>query len=84
MTSWREQAAAAFLRASAAVDAFAAATFREPMDGYVQRLLWVAAIDGFIPASSAFDPFGPQLEPQDKSAMLSFLAEGGPAGRHEP
>jgi 4-hydroxy-tetrahydrodipicolinate synthase len=49
----------AFLRASSAVDALAMATFRQPWDGYVQRMLWIAEDEGLIPADFAVDPMRP-------------------------
>ncbi|MDF5753707.1 dihydrodipicolinate synthase family protein [Spongiactinospora sp. TRM90649] len=52
---------ARFLRASERLDRLAAATFTEPMEGYVQRMLWVAAAEGRVPASHAHDPYGPPL-----------------------
>ena len=51
--------AQAFLRASSAVDALAAVTFRQPWDGYVQRMLWIAEDEGLIPAGFAVDPLRP-------------------------
>ncbi|WP_240506244.1 dihydrodipicolinate synthase family protein [Thermoactinospora rubra] len=51
----------AFEAASARLDRLAAATFTEPMEGYVQRMLWLAAGEGRIPASHAHDPYGPRL-----------------------
>ncbi|WP_157245914.1 dihydrodipicolinate synthase family protein [Nonomuraea typhae] len=51
----------AFEAASARLDRLAAATFTEPMEGYVQRMLWLAAEEGRIPATHAHDPYGPAL-----------------------
>jgi dihydrodipicolinate synthase/N-acetylneuraminate lyase len=51
-----ERNAEGFLRASAAVDALASVTFREPWDGYVQRMLWIAADEGLVPVEYAVDP----------------------------
>lgn len=59
VTAHADGDASAFLRASAAVDALAAVTFRTPWDGYVQRMLWIAEDEGLIPAEYAIDPLRP-------------------------
>jgi 4-hydroxy-tetrahydrodipicolinate synthase len=51
-----------FIELSGAVDQFAEATFCEPMNGYVRRMLWAAAATGWRPASATEDPWGPALE----------------------
>ncbi|MEU6998675.1 dihydrodipicolinate synthase family protein [Nonomuraea sp. NPDC046570] len=51
-----------FDQASARLDRLAEQTFTAPMEGYVQRMLWVAADEGRIPESHAFDLYGPPLE----------------------
>lgn len=51
----------AFDRASVRLDRLASATFTGPMEGYVQRMLWLAADEGRIPESHAFDLYGPAL-----------------------
>lgn len=53
---------AAYIGLTTAVDRFAAATFRAPMEGYIQRMLWALVDTGVIPAEAAFDPPGPALE----------------------
>ncbi len=50
-----------FLRLTRACDALGAAAFRDPVDGYVRRLLWLLAADGVIPSDAAFDPWGPDV-----------------------
>ncbi|MFI6292303.1 dihydrodipicolinate synthase family protein [Nonomuraea sp. NPDC050790] len=57
----------AFEAASARLDRLAAATFTEPMEGYVQRMLWLAAEEGRIPATHAHDLYGPDLGPEPLS-----------------
>lgn len=59
MDAWRRRDYPAFIAASARLDRFAAATFREPMEGYVQRMARAAARQGILPA--AVDPYGPAL-----------------------
>jgi dihydrodipicolinate synthase/N-acetylneuraminate lyase len=52
---------AAFLRLTRAVDAFAQATFRAPMEGYIRRMLWALADTGVLPEEATHDPHGPEL-----------------------
>ncbi|MDP3950065.1 dihydrodipicolinate synthase family protein [Microbacterium sp.] len=59
ISAHRDGDARAFLRASSAVDALAVSTFRQPWDGYVQRMLWIAADEGLIPSEYAVDPLRP-------------------------
>ena len=61
------QAAAArdwarFVALSAILDRFARATFTEPMEGYIRRMLWAAAADGALPDDACDDPWGPALD----------------------
>lgn len=50
-----------FVALSAVCDRFAAATFSEPMEGYIRRMLWAAAEDGGLPPDACDDPWGPAL-----------------------
>lgn len=59
--AWREERYADFVAASARTDAFAESTFREPFDGYVQRMQWIAAAEGRFPHEYATDPYAPPL-----------------------
>jgi 4-hydroxy-tetrahydrodipicolinate synthase len=52
---------ARFVVLSELCDRFAQATFIEPMEGYVRRMLWAAAADGALPAAACDDPWGPPL-----------------------
>ncbi|WP_431898687.1 dihydrodipicolinate synthase family protein [Nonomuraea sp. bgisy101] len=61
----------AFEKASARLDRLAAATFTAPMEGYVQRMLWLAAAEGLIPESHAHDPFGPELPEGERAAVIA-------------
>ncbi|MFI6533976.1 dihydrodipicolinate synthase family protein [Nonomuraea sp. NPDC050547] len=66
----------AFEDASARLDRLAEATFTEPMEGYVQRMLWLAAEEGRIPATHAHDLYGPDLgsEPLSVKDILTGTA----------
>ncbi|PZG12443.1 dihydrodipicolinate synthase family protein [Nonomuraea aridisoli] len=63
-----------FEKASARLDRLAAATFTAPMEGYVQRMLWLAAAEGLIPESHAFDPYGPGLPEPERASVLAATA----------
>jgi 4-hydroxy-tetrahydrodipicolinate synthase len=52
---------AEYVRLTTAVDRFAAATFRAPMEGYIRRMLWALADTGVIPEEATYDPDGPTL-----------------------
>jgi 4-hydroxy-tetrahydrodipicolinate synthase len=65
----REEAWSAFVRLSAVCDAFARATFRPPMEGYVRRMLWAAAADGAFTPDACDDPWGPPLPDVEKAAV---------------
>ena len=81
LRSWYDGDAAAFLAASAVLDRFAAAVFRAPMDGYVQRMLWVAEADGTLPAGAAYDPAGARLAAGERDAVRAAyrVAVGQPS-----
>jgi 4-hydroxy-tetrahydrodipicolinate synthase len=59
----------AFIRVSQQVDEFSYATFRAPMEGYVQRMAWAAEREGLISAAGAYDPFGPPLPAAERDAV---------------
>ncbi|SEG97219.1 4-hydroxy-tetrahydrodipicolinate synthase [Nonomuraea solani] len=60
-----------FEKASARLDRLAAATFTAPMEGYVQRMVWLAAAEGLIPEPHAFDPYGPALPDGERARVLA-------------
>ncbi len=67
---------ATFQKYSAEVDRFGTVTFRDPMEGYIRRMLAVLAIDGIIPVDSTFDPWGPDVpawQLQELEAALKTL-----------
>jgi 4-hydroxy-tetrahydrodipicolinate synthase len=59
----------AFITASQRMDRFAAATFIQPIEGYVQRMLWAAEAEGIIPGEAACDPFGPGAPARDRERV---------------
>jgi 4-hydroxy-tetrahydrodipicolinate synthase len=58
-----------FVALSAALDRFSQATFTEPMEGYIRRMLWAAAADGALPDDACDDPWGPSLDPDARAAV---------------
>jgi 4-hydroxy-tetrahydrodipicolinate synthase len=63
----------AFVRLTRACDAFAEVTFVEPMEGYIQRMLWALAGDGIIPDDACHDPFGPALPRDERARLLTAM-----------
>jgi 4-hydroxy-tetrahydrodipicolinate synthase len=61
---------ARFLEISDSVDHLAEALFVNPMEGYIQRVLYALAHLGIIPAEGAFDPWCPELR-VDEFAVIS-------------
>ena len=65
----------AFLRLSTQLDAFAQATFTDPMEGYIRRMLWALAAEGVIPEDACDDPWGPQLPTAEREAVRRAVRE---------
>ncbi|MGC5022013.1 dihydrodipicolinate synthase family protein [Micromonospora sp. DT47] len=70
LRSWADQEYGAFVAASARLDRLAEVTFTEPMEGYVRRMLWIAADEARIPADHAVDRHGPELPDGDRERVL--------------
>ncbi len=66
-----------FLELAAKVDRLGEATFIEPLEGYVLRLLWALELKGIIPSEAVNDPHGPPLPPEQKSRLASVLRSIG-------
>jgi 4-hydroxy-tetrahydrodipicolinate synthase len=66
-----------FLTLAAKVDRLGEATFIEPLEGYVLRLLWALELTGIIPSECAHDPFGPPVPPEQKTRLESVLRSIG-------
>ncbi len=65
----------AFLRLSTKLDAFGQATFTEPMEGYIRRMLWALAAEGVIPDDACDDPWGPPLRAAEREAVRRAVRE---------
>ena len=72
--AWRDRQWDRFVALSALCDRLAQATFTEPMEGYVRRMLWAAAADGALPREACDDPWGPTLPEQEREAVEQAVA----------
>lgn len=63
-----------FVASSARLDRLAEATFTDPMEGYVQRMLWIAAAEQRIPESHMVDPYGPGLPATERDRVLKVVS----------
>ncbi|MFG3714301.1 dihydrodipicolinate synthase family protein [Micromonospora sp. NPDC047730] len=64
-----------FVAASARLDRLAEVTFTDPMEGYVHRMLQIAADEGRIPASHAVDAYAPALPDGDRDRVLAVARQ---------
>ena len=80
LQAFRDRQWERFVALSALCDRLAQATFIEPMEGYVRRMLWAAAADGAIPREACDDPWGPQL-PEPERAMVEQVVADARAAR---
>ncbi|HVH09278.1 MAG TPA: dihydrodipicolinate synthase family protein [Gemmatimonadales bacterium] len=69
LTAYRDRDFATFLRLASACDGFGAATFAQPVEGYIRRMLWALAADGVIPEDACDDPWGPTLPPSQRDVV---------------
>jgi 4-hydroxy-tetrahydrodipicolinate synthase len=72
--AWRDRQWERFVALSALCDRLAQATFTEPMEGYIRRMLWAAAADGAIPPEACDDPWGPALPESEREAVEQAVA----------
>ena len=71
----QEHDAPALVRLTMVCDRFAAATFREPMEGYIRRMLWVLVEDGIIPEEACHDPAGPSLDREERARVAQAVRD---------
>ncbi|UCD23982.1 MAG: dihydrodipicolinate synthase family protein [Gemmatimonadota bacterium] len=74
LDSWFERDLESFVTLGADLDEFAGATFRAPIDGYVQRMLWALEADGVLPPYP-HDPFGPDLTEEDRAVVRNAVVK---------
>ena len=73
LRAFRDGAETAFARLALLLDAFGAAAFADPVEGYVRRMLWAAAAEGAIPDDACDDPWGPALDPRERHAVGALV-----------
>jgi 4-hydroxy-tetrahydrodipicolinate synthase len=64
-----------FVALSELCDRLGQVTFIQPMEGYIQRMLWAAAAEGAIPESSCDDPWGPTLPEEERRAVERMVRD---------
>lgn len=69
-----------FMTLADACDRFGQATFCDPMEGYVRRMLWALAADGVIPEDACDDPWGPPLDDAQRVAVRAAVRDARAAG----
>jgi 4-hydroxy-tetrahydrodipicolinate synthase len=72
---WRDRQWDRFVALSALCDRLAQATFIEPMEGYIRRMLWAAAADGALPRDACDDPWGPALPESEREAVEQAVVD---------
>ncbi len=78
--AWRDGHWDRFVALSGVCDRLAQATFTEPMEGYIRRMLWAAAADGALPREACDDPWGPPL-PEGERRVVEQVVAGARASR---
>ncbi|TCM46751.1 dihydrodipicolinate synthase family protein [Kribbella sp. VKM Ac-2568] len=73
LRAWTDGDHSGFIAASERLDRFAAATFYDPIEGYVQRMLWAAVWEGLLPEEAAVDPYGPSLPAAERELVIRCL-----------
>src|SRR5262249_17411829 len=74
LRSWQAGNAGRFLALSDAVDDLARQTFRDPIEGYIRRMLWCLVHQGVLPLEAAHDPWGPPPDPDEFDRLGECLA----------
>lgn len=64
-----------FVELSELCDRFAQVTFTQPMEGYIQRMLWAAAAEGALPPEATDDPWGPPLPDAEREAVMRLVRD---------
>ncbi|HWH04215.1 MAG TPA: dihydrodipicolinate synthase family protein [Gemmatimonadales bacterium] len=73
--AFREDNFGLFVRLSGILDRFSLATFKDPMEGYIRRMLWAAASQGVIPEDVCDDPWGPVLDPAERETVRQAVMD---------
>jgi len=75
LQAFRDRQWERFVALSALCDRLAQATFVEPMEGYIRRMLWAAAAEGAIPREACDDPWGPPLPEREREIVDQVVAD---------
>jgi 4-hydroxy-tetrahydrodipicolinate synthase len=75
LLAFRDRQWERFVTLSAMCDRLAQATFVEPMEGYIRRMLWAAAAEGAIPREACDDPWGPALPEREREIVDQVVAD---------
>ncbi|TWD73213.1 4-hydroxy-tetrahydrodipicolinate synthase [Kribbella amoyensis] len=71
--AWNDGRYDDFVAASTRLDQLAALVFRAPMEGYVQRMAWIAAWEGILDPEFCHDPYGPPSDPAERDELLRAM-----------
>lgn len=66
-----------FIEKSIVVDNLAEHTFYYPMEGYIERVLYILAKKGIIQMEAANDPYGPLVTEEEKKRIDRFIEKLG-------
>jgi len=66
-----------FIEKSIMVDNLAEHTFYKPMEGYIERVLYILAKKGIIDMEAANDPYGPLVTEEEKRKIDGFIEKLG-------
>ena len=75
LQAFRDRQWERFVTLSALCVRLAQATFVEPMEGYIRRMLWAAAAEGAIPREACDDPWGPALPEREREIVDQVVAD---------
>ena len=75
LQAFRDRQWERFVALSALCDRLAQATFVDPMEGYIRRMLWAAAAEGAIPREACDDPWGPALPGREREIVDQVVAD---------
>jgi 4-hydroxy-tetrahydrodipicolinate synthase len=65
----------AFVEITVLVDKLAEVTFIKPMEGYIERMLYICVLQGLVPESAAWDPYGPGVSEEERAAIREVVQE---------
>ena len=66
-----------FIEKSELVDNLAEHTFYAPMEGYIERVLYILAEKGIISKEAVNDPYGPGVEDSERERIDKFISRLG-------